>query len=304
MSRCGLWFGTEQRMQWIETPLSGAASTPESWRAGNVLLNGGASVTHSWDSHKLYNYSWRNSSARQAAQLMKSYRDGSYGRGLIYFVDPLIYDTNVLPARWADPSIVADYEGPSHVTGVDAELVSLSAPASSGFPLNGVRYDLNGVIPGYRPEDSVFIPIPEGYKLWLGSYYSYTGSGGVFYAPVTNGIVGAITRVPPLDPNESVIHNFMVPETADGIRLFVGRQAVDPSSVTLGGMSARIVDAATSVAPQTPPPVERHLRGPWIGGQGHSGCRFDTDPTYIEYNGVNGGQVGYGATFREVGSWV
>lgn len=53
--------------------------------------------------------------------------------------------------------------------------------------------------------------------------------------------------------------------------------------------------------------LKRHLKhevyGPWVGGQGHSGCRFDGEPTYIEYTGVNGGQVGYAATFREVGSW-
>lgn len=41
----------------------------------------------------------------------------------------------------------------------------------------------------------------------------------------------------------------------------------------------------------------------WSGGQGHSGVDFDGPPTYVEYNGVDGGQVGVAATFREVGSW-
>ena len=41
----------------------------------------------------------------------------------------------------------------------------------------------------------------------------------------------------------------------------------------------------------------------WVGGQGNSGCRFVGSPTYIENTGVNGGQISYAASFKEVGDW-
>ena len=43
--------------------------------------------------------------------------------------------------------------------------------------------------------------------------------------------------------------------------------------------------------------------GPWVGGQGNSGCRFDGDVNMVFHTGLDGGQVEYGAQFREVGSW-
>lgn len=119
-SRAALWFGTHAGgMRWMPTPLSGAEMSPEGWESGGTLLNGGGYQQNSFGSHKTYTFEWPSSSSREAAAKMKAYADGTYGRGLIYFVDPLIYDQNVLPAQWADPSMVLDYEGASHVYGED-----------------------------------------------------------------------------------------------------------------------------------------------------------------------------------------
>lgn len=291
-------------MQWVDTPLSGASSTPESWRAGATYLNGGGFVQHAWDSHKVYDFSWRNSSARQAAQLMKSYRDGTYGRGLIYFTDPLIYDTNILPPRWADPGMALNYEGPSHVTNAEPEEVPFSGFKTNRYPVRQVRYDLSSVRPGYREQDSVFIPVPEGYYIFFGSVYSFTGTGGVFVAPVySSGVTGTPVRLTPVDPALHDIHStdvsFMGGDLT-GVRLYFGRTSGVPSTVTVGALSARLLSQSEALSPAL---RSAKLLGPWVGGQGHSGCRFDGEPTYVEYNGVNGGQVGYSARFREVGSW-
>lgn len=113
-----LWFGTHSSgMRWLPTPLSGAEMSPEGWSNGGTLLNGGGYQQNSFGSHKTYTFEWPESSSREAASLMKAYADGTYGRGLIYFVDPLLYDQNILPAQWADPSMVLDCEGASHVYG-------------------------------------------------------------------------------------------------------------------------------------------------------------------------------------------
>lgn len=41
----------------------------------------------------------------------------------------------------------------------------------------------------------------------------------------------------------------------------------------------------------------------WSPGLGHSGCAFVGNPTWTATSGVNGGQVGYAATLKEVGDW-
>lgn len=45
-------------------------------------------------------------------------------------------------------------------------------------------------------------------------------------------------------------------------------------------------------------------RAAWVGGQGHSGARFSGTPTYVTNSPINGGRIGFAATFTEVGSWV
>lgn len=44
------------------------------------------------------------------------------------------------------------------------------------------------------------------------------------------------------------------------------------------------------------------LQEPWIGGMGHAGCRFNGKPTFSSNTPINGGQVGFAASFREVGN--
>lgn len=288
------YFGTIDRMMWFPAPKSGADMSPAAWEAGGVFLNGGAFQRHSWGSHKTYGFEWGESSSRQVAQIMKSYRDGTYGRGLIYFLNPHSYDLNVLPARWADPSMTLGFEGGSLVYGVDAE-----GPATSGdtnaLPITSAYYDLSSIDVGWRGErEGVFIPIPSGYTLHLGAFHSVTGSGAIFITPVnTNGSLGTEVALTPVANNASEI----LPDSIYGVRgvyLWIGKSAIGAASVTVAGMVARLAAPGETVS----------TVGPWSGGMGHSGCRFAGPPTYVPYSGVNGGQVGFAASFTEVGDWL
>ena len=102
--RENFWFGTENYMLWLPTPKTGADVSPQAWSTDGTTLNGGGYVFNSWDSHRQYIFEWSDTSAKQVAQLVHSFADGTYGRGLIYFIDPLIYDTNVLPFTRLGPS--------------------------------------------------------------------------------------------------------------------------------------------------------------------------------------------------------
>lgn len=298
--RNNLYFGTEQRMVWFPTPNRGADVSAEGWADGGSLLNGGGYQLNSFNSARNYIFEWPSSSSRQVAQLMKSYADGTYGRGLIYFIDPLIYDTNVFPAMWADPSMGLGYEGSSLVYGVDPIALPTSGWEQNQLPVTSAYYDLSTIDDGWRgKEEAVFIPIPEGHYLVLGAIYTSTGTGGVFFRyQNSSGALGAIGPLPGIAANAATIHNVPLAHgpQVSGVWVYVGKSAAGSASVTLTALSARVID------PSRFKPSD--MEGPWIGGQGHSGCRFIGKPTYINNTGVNGGQVGFAASFREVGSWV
>lgn len=108
-----MWFGTEERMGWIECPLSGADVSPIGWNAEATMLNGGGFALNSWASHKRFAFGWGESATLGLASTIHSYADGSYGRGLLYFLDPMWYEVNVLPKHWADPSMALNAEAPT-----------------------------------------------------------------------------------------------------------------------------------------------------------------------------------------------
>lgn len=294
-----MWFGAMPgRMRWVPAPKSPAEASSQAWNAGDTYLNGGGFERHSWGSHKRYIYEWPESSSREAAQIMKSYRDGSFGKGLIYFIDPLTYDTNILPAQWADPSMTTDLEGGILVEGVEPTSVPTSGGALNDLPVNSAFFDLNDAPSGYRGDrESLFVPIPEGYTLYLGAFYQATGSGTVSVAPVdSNGNTGTSSQLPATGNLDTSIFSGSYSGGA-GVRIWVGKTSGGAASVTLTGMVARIYETG-----KTPP--TKFLSGPWVGGMGHSGCRFVGVPTLMEHSAVNDGQVSYAASFKEVGMWL
>lgn len=339
-NRRKFWFGTEERMQYILVPNSGADMGSEGWSASGTTLNGLGYGYHSRGSHKTYAFEWPESSTREDARLMQSYYEGTYGRGLTYFLDPLIYDQNVLPARWADPSIALDDEGSGLVYGVTPTAVTPTDLLANDLPILSARYDLTNVTPGFRGKgEAVFIPVPPGKTLLMGAVYTRTGTGAVYVSPVNSGVIGSPVSLVASDDDAD---NLLLNEFTDvsGVWLWLGKTATGSASVTVRGLIARI--AEYKEYPPLPPgddplygeggfgeglyggldsdsgygyaeggygatpyagvyPLDpKFYQGPWIGGMGHSGCRFLQPPTYVANTGVDGGQIGFAASFIEV----
>lgn len=316
--RC-LWFGTLEYSQWMPTPLRGATSDPESFDASGTLLNGGGWGVGSWGSHKTYSYEWPSYSSPEAAQILKSYRDGSYGRGLLYFHDPVTYSKNVLSARVADPSMAVGNEGASLVYGMDPLGVSTSGFLANKLPVQGAYYNLLNVASGFRgTEDAAYVSIPEGYSLLLGAVYEYSGSGRVFVSPQnTNGTIGTAQTLTPQLVNTSVLAGDLI-TGIPGAWIWLGKSSSGAASVTARALVGRFVtnewlagltyttgfNAAGSYGTVTDGRVMRLMSDAWVGGMGHSGARFQGVPSWSTTSTMNGGQVGYAASFRETGSWA
>lgn len=297
--RRNLYFGTMEKMGWIPTPNRGASFAVNSWDASGTTLNGGGWSRQSADGHLVYTFEWPESSSPVVAQMMRDFRRGTYGSGLIYFLDPMAYTTNLMPLRWADPSIGAR-GGKSLVYDVDPELVPTSGHAANNLPVKSAYYDLADVIDGYRGDaDTLFIPIPPGYTLYLGAFHSTSGNGVISaYEVDSNGNTDTGSAV----PLTAVANNAtnVVPDQfsgGKGIRIQVGKSSSGAGSVTLSGMIARMYPTG-----KTPPAML--TSDPWVGGQGHSGCQFDGEPTFVRNTGVGAqGTASYAASFKEVGDW-
>lgn len=232
------------------TPLQGADSSPSAWGVDGTLLNGGGYGFNSFGSHKRYTYEWPQSSSPETAQMMKSYRDGTYGRGLLYFLEPGIYRTNILPAHWADPSMSLNSEAPSLVYGVGPIAVATSGGEDLALPISSAQYDLSTTpaqtIP--TPDSSVFIPVPEGHTLFLGAFYSGTGTGGVFATPVnSNGTLGTAVRLTEKPNSDTTAVTDRFSGDIRGVRLWIGRLDSTPSSVTIAAMAGRLIESEYAV---------------------------------------------------------
>lgn len=247
--RC-FWFGTEERAGFFATPLKGADSSPSAWGVDGTLLNGGGYGFNSVGSHKRYTYEWPQSSSPETAQMMKSYRDGTYGRGLLYFLEPGIYRTNILPAHWADPSMSINNEAPSLVYGLDPVGVPTSGGSDLNLPIVSAQYDLSAT-PAQTaptPDSSVFLPIPTGHTLFLGAFYYATGSGGVYATPInSNGTLGNTVKLTEKPNSDTDVVTDRFEGDIRGVRLWVGRLTSDPSTVTLAAMAGRLMETADTV---------------------------------------------------------
>ena len=315
-NRDQFWFGTEHVAGWFRTPLRGADVSPEAWSEGGVLLNGGGWQVTSRGSHKNYQWEWKRSTPYAYAQKMKSYFEGTYGRGLIYFIDPMVMDKNLFPAQWADPSIGIDGDGPSLVYG--EEPVASDTPANTnGYPVTSATYDLGYIAAGWRGrEDAVFLPVPEGYTLLLGAQYEATGSGGVFIRVSNGGTLAEVEPLPPVPLDGDLVSTFVT--ATSGVWVFVGKSTSGAATITLRGMTARLIKTAEFASGEgygegeygggpyggVSPATSALVQGPWVGGMGHSGCRFTQAPSFEITGPLNGGQAGFAASFREVGSFA
>lgn len=298
--RNNLWFGTLDKAEWLPTPNRGADVSATGWNDGGSTLNGGGFQLNSFGSAKNYVFEWPTSSSLKVASRLQAYKDGTYGRGLIYFVDPLTYNVNVFPSQWADPSKTIGQEGASLIPGVGGKSLPTPDPDTWDHPVRSAFYDLGSIgvsLPEYLDEsNSVFLPIPDGYDLHIGASYEFTGTSGIYIAQVPRGGVPSSTysKVEPLAQGE--LFNTIISKQPGsmGVRVWMGKTTEGPATVTVTALMARLA------------PSGKPVRGEkvWLPGQGNSGTRFVGNPTLMNQSGTDGGQVSFAASFREVGSWL
>lgn len=291
-----MWFGTEDRMEWIDSPLVGADESSTAWGSEMNLLSGAAFARNSFGSHKTYQFTWADSSSLDFVHKLMSYANGSYGRGMIHFIEPLTYDTNVLPAHVASPGVAVGYDSKSLVNNVAPTSVPVGVSVDSGLPTTSAKYTLSTV--GDADSVKTFIPVPAGASIYIGAMYSATGTAGVYVVPVTEAGDGIPVRLTEIAVSSTDYVNAEFTNVI-GVRVYIQKTSAVSSTITLTALLARIAQPGLLATPETAP-AQKIINTPWIAGQGHTGVRFVGKPSLIAYNGVGGGQFGLSATLKEV----
>lgn len=285
MSSKMMWMGPRGYEQWVPPCLINPDFSSVGWQAKTQLLNGGANVRTSFASHKEYAMSWPPRS-RDTYRPLLDMASGMFGDGLIYFIDPMAMDKNVLPEHWAFPAQAA-LDGP--VLLGDTRPNTIQTPTNSnGYPALSVQYPTTGT------SASLYIPIPPGYVAWVGQHGSSDGVGGVRVTPIQPGDVAITPVFPSMLPVTSTtrVDTSFSGDTLQGISLDLAVSTA--TAVFISGVIVQILANGVTPAP-----------GGFISGQGNSGCRFEQKPTQTPYStGTPESELAISAKLAEVGGWL
>lgn len=274
-----MYMGTRYRADWVPAPATGGSFSEVGYNAKQQYLNGGAAVRRSRATHREYELAW-NPTKRADLRQITDIASGLWGSGLIYFLDPMAIDQNLLPQFMAAP-ILAGTDGLPAV-GEDAPTLSATPITSLGYPVQMGHYGTSTV------RQRVYIPIPPGYSAWVGVHGDTS-------------IVGGSLAVQPLLGPDNLAAEVVIPMQGvnDVVRVstqfngddYQGIEVYVQDNTTYAGAMVQVFKNGIN------PPL-----GDFISGQGNSGCEFAETPQMTAYSAPLD-RVGMTATLVEVGAW-
>ena len=253
-----MWMGPRGGECWVPAGTVGNMQTPVGWSGGTTGLNGGFTGRRSKNTHMEYTLGWIKKSRNRLRPVNDMYA-GTRGPGLIYFIDPMAADLNVLPMAWSFPAL-ATYDAPPIVGDV--------RPSRVPTPENGLNYPRESALyTGTGTSRKLYIPIPPGYSAWFGVHGYSSGTGGVCVTPLRrSGNPDADVFPPIIDVNDPTRVNVSF-ASADYTGIEVSFKGNASTSVAWAGTICQILpDGVTPT------------QGDFISGQGHSGCEFASAP--------------------------
>lgn len=276
MSKKKTWFGTRGFETWVPTPSINPDYARVGWSSGEQQgTSGEAFLRESKNAHNSYSLTWGPTNSRDAIRLITDFADGVYdsrdGINLIYWIEPMARDKNVLPQQMATPALGAE-DAPALVTAADGS----GRPKAVATPANGFRYPARSAQYTQVPTSLTYqqyIPIPKGFSAWVGVHGD---TSGVMQVQRVNGYISLGTPVIPaiLGVDANLVNTEFSSDQSSGIVLGFTTTAT-PRTFTLYGLVVQIL-------PTGVPPVAQNF----ISGQGHSGCQFAGKPSKTPYSAV------------------
>lgn len=271
-----MYFGNRNRMTWVKCPDTGMGMTRARWTTDGVYLNGGGYVRESTASHIVYEMGW-NFLNRAQLYAITDYRDGVYGPGNIYFLDPFQMDRNVLPQNWALPAL----EDGQPLTDERPVITTLSSPlVALNAPLQSATYTLTAD----TVFEAVWVPVPDGYTFHVGGLYSSTGTANIVATPDAG---AAVPLTPDMNAATHVIPATAITSAGGGVTLSL----TGVGTITLVGLMAQVLPNGRVPTANT-----------FMSGQGTSGSKFVGDPSINGYSAVRD-HLALSVRLKETGAW-
>ncbi len=303
-----VWFGNQRYGTWIKAPLSDMNANSSSFTSEQQFSNGGTFLKSSFGSTKSFDMSWNGS--LEELQVIKDFKDGIYGGGLLYWEDP--FAKNILPAHWAAPMLtVRDW--PSLISSDNKPTPVTNALTARNLPYQSALYNVFNTSETVR---SLTLLIPEEHVLRLGFVYSATGTASIKAVPVLNatGLDGTPVTLTQLAYNASSIYDSAATfsnvtgaaNRAKAVRIYISRSDNTPSTITIrGGIATLFLADGVSGHGHDLWSVSVQNGTNWTSGQGATGCVMTAPPT-IQYKNIVGSKrlINMSATLKEVEAWL
>lgn len=261
-----MWFGTRAFMQEIANPLVRPQHSRVGWEESIQYLGGRRGISSSADAHQEWFFDWGHISREQVQQIT-DYADGVYGKlgtrpgeVLLYWVNKITADRNVLPQSWATPAL-AGYDAVP-MAGDDRPVLSANTDQSQGYPVEKATYTLAAE----TVLRSLFVPIPPGHVAWVGVHGDAGAQDRVKVTPFVGATAGAVVHPTIL----SVATTTRVNTEIEGTGLELSLDKTTPGACPIVGLIVQLLPDGQT--PQT---------GGFISGQGHAGCTFEGRPSLV-----------------------
>lgn len=171
-----MYMGTQGYEQWVPACAISPDFSRKNLSQSGQFLSGGSWVIASKYGARAYQMTWGPSFTRDQMRAITDYAEGLFdtqnGINLIYFLDPMTVDKNVLPPNFAAPGLTGE-DAPGLFGPDNSPSVQQTAANSFGYPARTAVYHCD------RPSISQYIPIPPGYTAWVGAMGNATGAAGV-----------------------------------------------------------------------------------------------------------------------------
>lgn len=294
-----IWFGNTRNAKWVKAPLADMGASATGNAEEQQFTNGGQFVKASFGSARNFDMSWVGD--RADLQVIKDFKDGIYGGGLIYWEDP--FADNILPPHWAAPMLtVRDW--PSLISSGNKPEPITHASTSNNYPFQSAKYSVTNAAETTR---ALTLLIPEGHTLSIGFVYSVTGTASIKAVRVnldgTDGatvtlsqlVIGGASRYSDTFSNVDGATN-----RCCAIRVYISRSDTSTSTITIRGGMAKL---AVSGGAHGHVPIV--TAGPWSSGEGFSGCVIAGAPQ-MTYKGIVDSRrlITMSATLKEIGAWL
>lgn len=285
------WFGTRGYETWIPTPAINPDYSRVGFSATNQYVNGHAGHRESRTAHNVYVLSWSQAKSRDAIRAITDFADGVFDDqpdvNLIYWIDPMAADKNLLNQEWATPSLGCEDGIP-----LLSDSFGVSRPKPVPTPPNQLRYPARSAEFTLAADSHTmeqYIPLPPGYTVWVGVHGSPEAQGMIEIQPVIGRMeVGSAIEPTILAVTDQTRLNTAVDST-DARGIVLRFKAGATGTFVLSGLMVQVLRTG-----QVP------AKGGFVSGQGNSGCQFIGKPSTTPYS-AKLDRVGATARLEETG---